>query len=258
MIPLFDMHCHLLAGVDDGPRTAAEVLEMCRIAWDEGIRCAAAGAHQNERWAAVTPDVIRAETRRLEQMLRAHEIALSVFPCAEVMLHPDVISFWDQGQLLSVADRRQYLLLEMPHGLFVDIRSIIGEFRQRGIRPILAHPERQPELLHEPGCIEQLIGAGCLVQVSSASVTAPANRADGQALKDWFRRGIVHVLGSDAHSPRRRRPQMARAYQQISRWAGVSAADRVCSTNGTAIVHGLPLRIAEPEPRRRRWFAPYS
>jgi protein-tyrosine phosphatase len=258
MIPFFDMHCHLLAGVDDGPRTDDEVLQMCRIAWDEGIRCAAATAHQNDHWPAVTPDLIRERTQRLDHMLREHQIALAVFPCAEVMVHPDMISSWRQGQLLSVADRKEFLLVEMPHGLFVDLRSIAAEFRALGIRLILAHPERQPELLHEPGWIEQLVAAGCLVQVSCASVTDPKTREDGQAVKDWFKRGVVHVMGSDAHSPRRRRPQMAAAYEQISRWAGVSTADRVCSTNATALVHGLPLRITPPEPRRARWFSRFS
>jgi hypothetical protein len=47
---------------------------------------------------------------------------------------------------------------------------------------------------------------------------------------------------------------MAEAYRQIVEWAGVSVADRVCSTNGTAIMHGLPLNIPDPEPRRARWF----
>jgi protein-tyrosine phosphatase len=257
MIPLFDMHCHLLAGMDDGPRTEADALEMCQIAYDEGIRYAAATAHQNDRWSAVTPDFIRTATQQLAQRLREAKIGLNVFPCAEVMVHADMEAWWTEGKYLSVADRGKYLLLELPHGLFVDLRARFVDFGKMGIRPILAHPERQAELLHEPGWIEQLISAGGLVQVSTGSVTDPATREDAQALKDWFKRGIVHLMGSDGHSPRRRRPHMKNAYEQISRWAGVNVADRVCSTNATAVVHGLPLRIAPPEPRRRRWFAAF-
>jgi protein-tyrosine phosphatase len=255
MIPLVDMHCHLLAGVDDGPRTEEEALEMCRIAWDEGIRLSVALAHQNERWKDVTPELIRERTRQLSRALVQAGVSLSVFPCAEVMVDPEIEASWERGDLLSIADRGQYLLIEMPRGLFVDLREIIQALRQKGVRPILAHPEQQPELLHDAGRIEQFIQAGCLVQVSSGNVTDPRARADGRALRDWFRRGIVHVLGSDGHSPRRRRPRMAEAYRQIIEWAGVSVADRVCSTNGTAIMHGLPLSIPEPEPRRTRWFS---
>jgi protein-tyrosine phosphatase len=250
MIPLVDMHCHLLAGLDDGPRTDADALAMCRLAYAEGTRLAAATAHQNERWHAVTPDGIRGAARRLAQALRDAGVPLTVFPCAEVMAHPEVEAAWQAGDLLSVADRRQYLLLEMPHGVFVDLRDTAGRLRRAGVRPILAHPERHPELLHEAGAIERLIRAGCLVQVSSHNVTDPSSRREERALRDWFRRGVVHLLGSDGHSPGRRPPRLAEAYRRVRRWAGSTVADRVCSTNGMAVLQGLPLRIAEPEPRR--------
>ncbi len=255
MISLVDMHCHLLAGVDDGPRTDEEVLEMCRIAYTEGVRLSSALAHQNDRWNAVTPQLIRDRVGQLAQKLREYDIALSVFPCAEIMARPDLEAAWQRGELLSVADRGGYLLVEMPHDLFVDLCQIARSLRRDGIRLILAHPERTAELLHDPGRIEQLIQAGCLVQVSSGSVTDPPSCQDARALKDWFCRGIIHLMGSDGHSPRRRSPRMMRAYHQVARWAGVSTADRVFSTNAVAIVHGLPLYVPEPAPKPRRWFA---
>jgi protein-tyrosine phosphatase len=253
MIPLVDIHCHLLAGMDDGPRTPADALAMCRKAYEEGTRLMAATAHQNERWSAVSPDGIRAATQELRRQLQAEGVPLAVSPCAEVMARPDLGAAWAAGELLSVADRGQFLLLEMPHGLFVDLRPLIKQL-QGGVRLILAHPERQPELLHDMGVIEELIAAGCLVQVSSGSITDPATPADARALRSWFRRGCVHLLGSDGHSPHRRPPRMADAYRQIERWAGAAVADRVCSTNGTAVLHGLPLRVAPPEPARSRWL----
>jgi protein-tyrosine phosphatase len=257
MLPLVDVHCHLLAGLDDGPRTPDDALEMCRIAYAEGTRMAAALAHQNERWSTVTPDLIRAAVKRLAAALREEGVPLAVFPCAEVTASPDLEALWADGRLLSVADRGAYLLVEMPHRLFVDLRPSARALRRRGVRIILAHPERHPELLHEPGAIEDLIREGCLVQVSSESVTDPTSAADRRALKSWVRRGCVHLIGSDGHSPRRRRPLLAAACRQIEAWAGPAAADRVCSTNGTAVLGGLPLRLPEPQPARRwlNWLA---
>ena len=254
MIPLADMHCHLLAGLDDGPGTDEDALEMCRIAYADGTRIIAAGAHQNEKYPAVTPGRIRQAVQRLSEMLRAASIPLTVFPCAEVMVHPDIESFWHQGDLLSVADRGRYLLVEMPQALFVDMRGIAQSLRQAGVRIILAHPEQCPELLHDDGRIEQLIEAGCLVQVSAKSITDPASWQDESALKDWFKRGLIHVLGSDGHSPRRRLPKMADAYRKLERWAGSEAADRVAGTNGMAIAQGLSVRLPKPKPRRVGWL----
>jgi protein-tyrosine phosphatase len=254
MIPLVDLHCHLLAGLDDGPPTEADALAMCRLAYAEGTRLAAATAHQNPHYSAVTPDRIRQAAARLAGALRDAGVPLTVFPCAEVMAHPTMEASWRRGEILSVADQARYLLVEMPDGVFVDLRGIVRRLRQAGVRPILAHPERQPELLHEAGQVEQLIAAGCLVQVSSGSVTAPPDRRSERALKGWFRRGLVHLLGSDGHSPSRRPPTMGAAYQQVVRWAGARVADRVCSANGLAVLQGLPLHVPSPEPRRLRWL----
>jgi protein-tyrosine phosphatase len=253
MTPLVDMHVHLLAGLDDGPRTWDDALAMCRMAHAQGTQMAAATAHQNERWSEVTPGRIREAVTHLAGLLRAEGIPLTVLPCAEVMAHIDMETSWAQSQLLSVADRGQFLLVEMPHRVFVDLRSVVGRFRQKGLRVILAHPERHPEWLHEPGAIEEMITLGCLVQVSSSSVTAPASAADERALKSWFKRGCVHLLGSDGHSPRKRGPFLAEAYGKISRWVGAPAADRICNSNGVAVLQGLPLRTAAPEPKRSWW-----
>src|SRR6266446_2943592 len=109
MNQLVDIHCHLLAGLDDGPRTEEDALAMCRLAYGDGTRFAAAGAHQNERWKAVTPARIRQAAQRLAQRLRDEGIPLTVFPCAEITAHPEIESAWRRGELLSVADRGQYL-----------------------------------------------------------------------------------------------------------------------------------------------------
>jgi protein-tyrosine phosphatase len=228
---------------------------MCRIACEEGTGLAAATAHQNERWPEVTPDRIRQAAALLSRRLNESAIPLTVFPCAEVMVHPEIEKAWLAGEHLSVGDRGQYLLIELPHSLFLDLSSLTKSLRRAGVRPILAHCERSEELLHEAGLVDQLIGAGCLVQVSSSSVTDPPTRRDEKALKSWFKRGVVHFLGSDGHSPSGRPPRMAEAYRKIRGWAGDAVADRVCSTNGLAVLQGLPLRIQMPEPKSAGWLS---
>lgn len=257
MIPLVDMHCHLLAGLDDGPRTDDDAIAMCRMAYEEGTRLISATAHQSETWPQVTPERIRLATRRLERQLAEAQLNLSVFACAEVMVQPEIEEAFAVGKLLTVADGGRYLLVEMPHQLYIDLSGMIERLCAAGVRPILAHPERCPELLHQPGEIERLIRAGCLVQVSTHSVAEPSNGKDERELKSWFQRRVVHLLGSDGHSPRRRPPRIRAAYERVARWAGADLANQVASANGIAILRGLPLRVPQPQPPRRRalsWF----
>ena len=254
MIALADTHCHLLAGLDDGPRTLDEAVAMCRIAWEEGTRVIAATAHINEQWPDVTPERIRTATKELTARLEDIDLPLTVYPCAEVTVSPELGDLWIRGELLSVSDRGVYLLIELPAGVFLDLCELVRRLADVGIRPILAHPERQSELLYETGLIEQLIDLGCLVQVSSDSIADPRSREDAWMLRHWVRRGIVHLVGSDGHSPRSRAPRMAEAYRRIAQWAGARVADRICGINGYAILEGLPFEAPKPEPQKKGWF----
>lgn len=254
-MPLVDIHCHVLAGLDDGPGDWDEALAMCRIAWDDGTRAIAATAHLGEDWPAVNGQRIRAATAELAARLRAIEMPLTIYPSAEIMVRPDLDAAWQRGELFSVADRSAYLLIELPHGLYLDLRHTVSRLRACQVRPILAHPERQEELLYDPGVIEALIERGCLVQVNADSIAAPVRSRMAQTLKRWVQRGVVHLIGSDGHSPEHRAPLMAAAYDRIAAWAGNSTADRLCSLHGLAVLEGRELRPKNPEPARRKWFS---
>jgi len=247
-----DLHVHLLAGLDDGPRTWDDALAMCRLMAAEGVTRSVALAHQNDRWP-LTPAAIRAAAAELAARLAEAGVPLAVSPAAEVTATADLADGWHAGRWLSVGDHGKYLLVEMPHALFVDLRPAVRQLSRTGVRVILAHPERHPELLHDAGRVEELIGLGCLVQVSSASVTAPKSPADAAALKGWVRRGCVHQLGSDGHSPRGRKPHLAAAAARVREWAGGAAAAAVCVGNGATILAGGVVAVEAPRPARRWW-----
>lgn len=255
MIPIVDMHCHLLAGLDDGPRQVADAIEMCRMLARQGVGAVHALAHQNEQYPAVTPDLIRQHIKLLQDTVRENKLPLAVMPGAEVMVQPRTLQSVDEKQYLTIADRGQFMLIELPHAVFIDLRPIVAGLMQRGIRPILAHPEQVQELLFSDSTAEELIRLGCLFQLSTGNVTMPMTKRHGQAIKSWVQRGFVHVIGSDGHSPGRRPPLLAEAAQIINKWTDSLRANRICGLNGMAILQGLPLRIDPPQaPRNLFWF----
>jgi protein-tyrosine phosphatase len=147
------------------------------------------------------------------------------------------------------------VLVEMPHGLFVDLRPLAAAIRPAGVRVVVAHAERYPELLHDPGLAEGWIAAGCLIQVTAAELADPASAADARALKDWVRRGVVHLLGSDGHHLAYRPPRVRPGYEVLRRWAGPAAADRIGHIWAAAMLEGRPVNPPPPAPRGRSWFA---
>jgi len=250
MIPLVDTHCHLLPGLDDGPSSWDEALAMCRIALDDGVRGIAATVHQNEHWPNATRDTILKASKELMRRLQAAGPQLAVYPAAEVMVAADFEEAWNDGRLLTMADRGQYLLIELPHGVYLEIQELVSGLVEQSVRPILAHPERHPELLENERAVEDLIARGCLIQVSAASITEQTRPEMVRGVRRWARRRMIHLVGSDGHSPVKRPPGIRAAYEQLARWEGQAFAERVCSANGMAVLEGLPLSVMRPRPLR--------
>jgi len=202
------------------------------------------------------PSASRAATSRLAEQLRGLGSALTVFPCAEVMVWPDLEKAWGEGKLLSVGDGGKYLLIELPHGLFVDLTGLVRRLTEAGVRADPRSPGAAAGI-HRRCRPNRGAGRGGL---SGAGVV---RKRHGAARMDERRHaeGVVPARGwrtcsaRTDHSPRRRRPLMAAAYERIVKWAGQSVADRVCGTNGVAVLHGAKLRIAPPLPKRRWWIA---
>jgi protein-tyrosine phosphatase len=254
-VPLVDVHCHLLAGLDDGPKDWEQAIAMCQLAWNDGVRAIAATAHQNPQWPNVTPSRILLETDQLMQRLQAEQLPLAVYPTAEVMIGPDIEIDLECDRLLTISNLMRYLLVELPHGMFLDLRDMVSRMLKMGVRPILVHPERHPELLFGNDVVEDLILRGCLIQVNADSITQQTHPQVTEALRSWARRGIIHLIASDGHSTTRRKPGVSAAYNQIAEWTDWATADRICSTNGMAVLEGLPLKTPRPTPRKRTWFA---
>jgi protein-tyrosine phosphatase len=254
MTPLADTHVHLLAGRDDGPRTMAEAVAMCRMLVAEGVRHATALAHQNDDYPENRADQLRSAAAELSAQLASRQIPLSVYPTGEVMLSPTIVEDWHAGHLLSVGNRARWLLVEMPHGMFVDVLPFAERLRPAGVRIIIAHAERYPELLDDPALAARWVEAGCLIQVTAQALAEPWDTELERGLQRWLAGGFIHLLGSDGHGIDRRRPVLAAGFEQLVRWGGRVTAERIASHWGIAVLQGLALNVPAPQPPSRSWF----
>jgi protein-tyrosine phosphatase len=252
-LPLADTHVHLLAGLDDGPRDDDEALALCRQLVAEGVRTATALAHQNATFPDNSPEKITAATTRLVAMLAEKKIPLNVCPSGEVVLSDDLVTRWTNNELQSIGGTKKYLLVEMPHRVFLDPRPAATALRKLGVRMIVAHAERYEQMLLDPGFTEQCISAGCLIQVTTDAFLM-ANDREAAALREWGTRGMIHLLGSDGHRIDFRRPQWKDGFRIFQRMVGAPTAEKVASIWGSAVLQGLNVNPPAPKLRQKSWF----
>ena len=95
------------------------------------------------------------------------------------------------------------------------------------------------------------------MQVTAGSLVGAFGPAC-QEMSEWlFRCGLVHLVASDGHGCRVRRPIMARAFDRIRRLVDDGTAIRTCCTNPWAVIRGEPIDIEPGRPAHRRfagWF----
>jgi len=91
----------------------------------------------------------------------------------------------------------------------VGLDEAIFELRLAGVTPVIAHPERIRHFQEDPARYEDVLRSAS----SADDVIQPARRLRFDrraALEEMVRRGLVHILASDAHE-RRVSPAQARA-----------------------------------------------
>lgn len=251
-----DIHCHLLPGIDDGAKDLDESLAMARIAVEDGTTTVIATPHQLGNFGHNRGDDIRRRVQELQLALRQAGIPLNVLPGGDVRIDPSMVVQIMQGDVLSLADRRRHVLLELPHELYLPLEPVIDELWRHKIVGILSHPERNEGVLRKPDVLAPLVEAGCLLQITAGSLCGTFGSACRELSEYLLAEGLAHFVASDGHGVRSRRPLIRRAFERVAELTDETTALDLCSHNPAAVAAGDRVRGGRrPVARtKRRWF----
>ncbi len=239
---LVDIHSHILPGLDDGANSLHASLELAREAVSDGIKAIVATPHtMSAKYTNEAADVMKA-VDAFQAELKKAAIDLTILPGQEVHLTGDLVSALDQGKLLTLADSKKYLLIELPdRDLPLFTHNVIFQLKSRGIMTIIAHPERNNYLLEHPEELNKLAERGALFQLTSASI----NGAFGKRIADFsielLRRGFVTTIASEAHDfADNCRYHLAEAYELIGHLLNQQLVTAL-KMNAVRIITGEPV-----------------
>jgi protein-tyrosine phosphatase len=250
---MIDLHTHVLPGLDDGARSLDEALEVIRQMHAVGVTALAATPHVREDYPT-TPEAMEAGVDSLRRALEEAGIPVAIATGAEVAI--DVVDSLAAGQLerLSLGQSGRYVLLEFPYqGWPTSLEPLVHSLANRGITGVIAHPERNAEVVDDPARLRSLTAAGCLVQITASSVTGVFGRSVARASRRLLELGLVHVLATDLHGPGRRADALAEAVDVLDDPVLVEYLTRAAPA---AVLRGES--VAQPPARRRRarWLRP--
>lgn len=160
---MIDLHCHLLLGVDGGSKSMDISLKLANDAVRDGIDYALLTPHHMNGVYLNHKKAVIQQTQEFQVELDRHEISLKVFPGQEVRINGDLLTALDQDDILFADEGGRYLMLEFPDDDIPSYTSnVIYEFIQRGIIPVIVHPERNTMIMKQPNILYDLLRKGCL------------------------------------------------------------------------------------------------
>lgn len=241
--PLVDLHCHLIAGVDDGAHDDAESIRMMRVAEEDGVRTIAATPHAHRCPA----DRVAPKVEHLNQLAHEHGIGVEIVPGIEVRYDPNLFQRFEAGEFLTINGTR-YLLLELylSGSWPTSFMRTVAELHEAGIWPVLAHAERYGDVQRDPTILLEVIAAGVPIQINADSLAGHAERGARPAAEFLIANRMAHVIASDGHNSRWRPPRLQPALGRAAELAGEEYA-RYLAANAAAIVSGEPLTLPEPQ-----------
>jgi protein-tyrosine phosphatase len=240
---LIDLHCHILPALDDGARDIEDSVAMARQAQDDGIEAVCATPHIRDDHD-VRVEEIGARVGDLQERVTAAELDVRILPGGELAQARAEQLSYAELRLATLGGGGRWLLLEpSPGPITKELAKSVRRLAAHGLQTIIAHPERHAGSdLDER--LAELVELGCLVQWTAAFI---ADRATADAALAFARRGLLHVLGSDAHSARAGRP--VRLAAGLASLAPACSAERlawIAERAPRAIVKGDP--VAPPPP----------
>jgi protein-tyrosine phosphatase len=211
---------------------------LCRAAAADGVTVIVATPHVlRDRWANEDAAVRDELIVKLNHLLGGRP---SVLPGCEYWFSSDALELWERGKAgpLTGLNRSSYLLVEFPATRIPEqAESVLYELILLGVKPVIAHPERNLVFAERPERLERFVELGALTQVTASSLTGGFGRAAYAAADEFVRRGLVHVVASDAHSVEQRPPAMAAARQEVKQRWGSEIEQILFETMPNAIVN---------------------
>lgn len=213
---MIDLHCHILPGLDDGPTTFDEALQMARLAAADGVRTIVATPHLDEHYQQPAPQLIRDLTARLNELIAAERLPLTVLPGAEVRTAPELLEALAAGRVMTVADQGRYLLLELPasgHAGYAG--ELFFRLQLAGYTPIIAHVERVDLFRRELHWLRDFKDRNIRLQVNADSLSGHGGRIIRNHALRLVKEGLVDVVSSDGHSTKSRKPLLTVARKPL-------------------------------------------
>jgi len=240
---MIDLHCHILPSVDDGSDSLETSVEMCRIAYRDGITHVVATPHANFEYRYDR----EAHRLRLEELQRQVPELHLLLGCDLQLSFENFTDALENPGRYTIGNTR-YLLVELSeYGVPRATLDALYRLHQAGLITIVTHPERNPMLSRRFELLREMVGMGSILQITANSLTGFWGQEARRSAEKMLKSGLVGIIASDAHSPSGRTPVLSWARDAAAGMIGAQAAGRLVEDYPAMVLADKPIEMPDAE-----------
>lgn len=250
-----DLHAHVLPGLDDGPKTVQDTVDVLHQASEDGTRTIVSVAHANDHHYEVGADAYQSAFRAAQELLQEENLGIEIVPAMEVRIGLDLVQGFREGRYLSIG-QSGYCCIELSaHDFPVYALDVMYQLTLDGYRILLIHPERNRGVRKIPEIREKLMGMGVLGVASSGSLLGQFGAEVESAAMELMDQGLIQSVASDGHAVVKRPLRLSPAREMLARRYGEEEASWMMDEVPELVLAGHNVDL---HPRQRigwrRWL----
>ena len=194
---MIDIHSHIIPNVDDGARSVEETFNILKEAQEAGFTDVILTSHFLLNYYETNAQELIFWKEKLQEVLKKQGTKINLHSGMEIYITNQMEELLENKKILTLANSR-YMLIELPLATNVKYFDYVVYYLEaKGIKPIIAHPERYKCVQKDPDIVEEYIEKGCLIQCNYGSIVNLYGREAEKTIKTILKKNQVHFLGSD-------------------------------------------------------------
>ena len=231
---MIDTHCHLLPGLDDGPKTREDALDLASALLADGIDRVLCTPHYSGQFPTSHAE---ASDRLGELRPDLERLGLGATLAAEVSPGYAVSAPLEELRARAIGGR--WLLVEVlrdtPSAFF---DSVFARLEEVSLEPLFGHPERCRIVQRSTRVADRILRDGGLLQVVAPSLIGRFGHDAAEAGWRLVDTGRAALVASDAHGTRRRSCHLGDARRLVAGRLGEAAAAELTEHNPARVLAG--------------------
>ncbi len=257
---MFDLHCHVLYGIDDGAKSIDDSVEMLRMAEQIGFQGVVLTPHYMSYTNYISP--VNENKKRLKALRKAiaeEGIDVKLFLGNELYYEPELLNMVGSREFTPINKSDYFLVETMRHDSNVEhVQDFLYRLQTKGYKTILAHPERYDFVQDDPNILIDFMKKGTLIQMNMLSLIGFYGSRSQETAEIMLEHNMVQFMASDAHRVKSYE-KMAVACEVAVDWIGAKKFKELMVLNPAIVLSNKSGIICNPreyqhKKKKHRFF----